>query len=182
MTIEERDSYYKKLMEEQAADLTRKQSLVKIGEDEVEVDALISDCVLSLNDAGFKTLYSCSGHELDFFTQGYVMFVGFDYDRLLVILNDIPEFIIEHDFRIEDTYTHFGSMHLVNPNKDQIDLARRIMSQYGSYAICHRLVIRLSFWEDSNRWTSEHRDQNFKETMEAFNKLKEAVGNGKDRN
>lgn len=187
MTIEERkkkinelDANYKKLLARRAADLTRKQSLVKIGEDEVEVDTLISDCIQSLNDAGFNTLYSCSGHELDFFTKGYVMFGGFDYDKLLVILNDIPEFIIEHDFRIRDKCSRFCSMHLVNPSKDQMDMAQLIISQYGSYEIYQRLVIRLSFWADPERWVPEYRDQNFEETIKAFNKLKEAVSNDKN--
>lgn len=186
MTIEERrkkmeelDMNYKKLMERRAADPTRKQSAVNIGEDEVGVDTLISDCIQSLNDVGFKTLYSCSGHELDYFTKGYIMFGGFDYDELLTILNDIPEFIIEHDFRIRDCGGRFASMHLVNPSKDQITMAQLIMNQYGAYEICQRLVIRLSFWADSERWVPEYRDQNFEETMTAFNKLKEAVSNGK---
>lgn len=178
--IEELDMGYKKLMERRAADPTRKQTVVKIGEDEVEVDNLISDCIQSLNDAGFNTLYSCSGHEQDFFTKGYIMFGGFDYDKLLTILNDIPEFIVEHDFRIQDKYYHFGSMHLVNPSKDQTDMAQLIMSQYGPYEICQRLVIRLSFWADSERWVPEYRDQNFEDTVAAFNKLKEAVSNGKN--
>lgn len=186
MTIEERrkkmeelDAGYKKLMEKRAADPTRKQSVVKIGEDEVEVDNLISDCIQTLNDSGFSTLYSCSGHEQDFFTKGYVMFGGCDYGILLDVLNDIPEFIIENDYRIRDEYQRYGSMHLVNPSKDQMDMAQLIMSQYGSYEICQRLAIRLSFWADSERWVPEYRDQNFEETMKAFNKLKEAVSNGK---
>lgn len=178
--IEELDVNYKKLLAKRAADPTRKQSVVKIGNDEVEVGNLISDCIQALNDAGYNTLYSCSGHEQDFFTKGYVMFGGRDYDKLIEIINDIPEFIVEHDFRIRDKYQHYGNMHLVNPSKDQTDMAQLIMSQYGSYEISQRLVIRLSFWADSERWVPEYRDQNFKETMEAFNKLKEAVGNGKD--
>lgn len=177
--IEELDANYKKLMERRAADPTRKQSAVMIGEDEVGVDTLISDCIQSLNDAGFNTLYSCSGHEQDFFTKGYIMFGGFDYDNLLTILNDIPEFIVEHDFRIRDHGARFASMHLVNPSKDQIDMAQLIVSQYGSYEIMQRLVIRLSFWADSERCVPEYRDRNFEETMKAFNKLKEAVSNGK---
>lgn len=178
--IEELDTNYKKLMAKRAADPTRKQSVVNIGSDEVEVDNMISDCIQALNDAGFSTLYSCSGHEQDFFTKGYIMFGGFDYDKLLVILNDIPEFIIEHEFRIRDKHYNHGNMRLINPSKDQMDMAQLIMSQYGSYEICQRLVIRLSFWTDSERWVPESRDQNFKETMDAFNKLKEAVCNGKN--
>lgn len=178
--MEELDLGYKKLLAKRAADPTRKQSVVKIGEDEVEVDNMISDCIQALNDAGFSTLYSCSGHEQDFFTKGYIMFGGFDYNKLLTILNDIPEFIIEHDFRIRDIHTRYGNIHLINPNKDQTDMAQLIMSQYGAYEICQRLVIRLSFWADSERWVPEYRDQNFEETMKAFNKLKEAASNGKD--
>ena len=147
--MEELDVNYKRLLARRAADPTRKQSVVKMDNDFVEVDNMISDCIQVLNDAGFSALYSCSGHEQDFFTKEYIVFGEFDYDKLLTVLNDIPEFVIE-----------YGSVHLSNHSKN--------------------LVIHLSFWADSERWVPESRDQNFKETMEAFNKLKEAVSNGKN--
>lgn len=44
---------------------THYQELIRLDNEEILVDQLIAQPIIKLNDLGYKTIYSCSGHQLD---------------------------------------------------------------------------------------------------------------------
>ena len=120
----------------------------------INVDPIIAPLIQILNEKGFYTEYSCSGHEEDAYLGFYIKFYKMDPRREEIIkriVSSIKYLYVEDCYDLNaDIAVSSNYVSLVDPKAQELDMAKKIVFRrlYNNEAYVeentyHYIVIRL---------------------------------------
>lgn len=139
------------------------------------VDKDIAPLIQKFNDKGFRTLYSCSGHEEDIYRTMYIQFMCLNDEKteaLLDILSKESLVIVD----VLHVYTSMNGSQIIlkNPSTHQKYEAYCIMEEYSDKFV-HGRKIRMRYFRHEEEEDLENLDRNRREVLEIFKNLETAL-------